>query len=627
MNRIRAERGPHPGTAHRARVGFTLIELLVVVVIISIVSAILLPTFITARDRARIRAAAESAAAAAPRPGGERARAPVGVPPVLRAVELRLVLDPSYHRVGMDVFTRYRVDGSGNVLFRAGSGRPDEPLLLMLPFPDHTVEARDVRIRVREVGPDGQPGREVPGDRVVFDRTGIYFLTRAARNVMLRAEVGFTAFGRERFDYALPPSELLESLSLTLELRGAEARTVPDESLQPSASGPHQLRWEFRNLVSDRKISVLIPAAQAPLARMLLLCRLVAVAVLLFGAGFWFLSEQVKPGQLDAFRLGHFLLLALTYSVFFVVFAVLELHGGIGTPVAMGVSAVVSLPLLVLHVARVLDFRFAATWVLPLALVTLGLVINGVYGGPARDYGFIAATVMLLGWVTVFYPSWAAGRERHRRECTAAYLAHRRALAERISGPLAARLAELHPVVGRLAELQQLPLGEPRATDSGPPAAARDLLGKLAQEHERLTSRLSYLPPTPGPETPGILRSVDAEATSLEEQLVLHLARLKTDLLARTGAPEAAARLEGARSGHCAACGQAAPGGRYCAQCGTLRPRETTCEGCSARLLLPLHLIPAERREGPMHCPDCGGRLQWRSYQDAERGPKIVGEG
>ncbi len=256
-----------------------------------------------------------------------------------------------------------------------------------------------------------------------------------------------------------------------------------------------------------------------------------------------------------------------------------------------------------------------------------GLVINGVYGGPARDYGFIAATVMLLGWVTVFYPSWAAGRERHRRECTAAYLAHRRALAERISGPLAARLAELHPVVGRLAELQQLPLGEPRATDSGPPAAARDLLGKLAQEHERLTSRLSYLPPTPGPETPGILRSVDAEATSLEEQLVLHLARLKTDLLARTGAPEAAARLEGARSGHCAACGQAAPGGRYCAQCGTLRPRETTCEGCSARLLLPLHLIPAERREGPMHCPDCGGRLQWRSYQDAERGPKIVGDG
>jgi hypothetical protein len=90
---------------------------------------------------------------------------------------------------------------------------------------------------------------------------------------------------------------------------------------------------------------------------------------------------------------------------------VLEFHGRLTTPLSMAVSGLFSLPLLVLHVSRVLDFRFAITCVLPLAILTLGLVVNGVYGGAFRDYGFIAATIFIIGYATIAYESWAAGRE------------------------------------------------------------------------------------------------------------------------------------------------------------------------------------------------------------------------
>ena len=80
-----------------------------------------------------------------------------------------------------------------------------------------------------------------------------------------------------------------------------------------------------------------------------------------------------------------------------------------------------------LHVSRVLDTRFALTRVVPLAAFSLALVINGVYGGAIRDYVFVAAVAVLIGYVTITYPAWAASRERHRREKQAVYAAGRAA--------------------------------------------------------------------------------------------------------------------------------------------------------------------------------------------------------
>src|SRR5262249_53943740 len=154
-------------------------------------------------------------------------------------------------------------------------------------------------------------------------------------------------------------------------------------------------------------------------------------------------------GQLDRFRLGHFLLLALTYLLFFVLFTVLEFHADLPTVASMAVSAVFSLPLLVLRIAAVLGFRLPLPRLLPLAFFSLGLVVNRVYGAGGRDCVFIAAVVLVVSYLTLTFPGWAAGRERHRQESESAYAAARRALMGKITNELAGRVADLNAAGSR----------------------------------------------------------------------------------------------------------------------------------------------------------------------------------
>ena len=122
--------------------------------------------------------------------------------------------------------------------------------------------------------------------------------------------------------------------------------------------------------------------------------------MLLFGAGFWYLSEQHKPGALHGFRWYHFLLLATTYSLFFIIFSVIVVRGEVPVIPAILISSAGSLPLLVLHVSRIIDRHFAVMHVLPMAVLTLGIVIAGVYGGGARDYIFIGYLVTGVAYMT-----------------------------------------------------------------------------------------------------------------------------------------------------------------------------------------------------------------------------------
>jgi prepilin-type N-terminal cleavage/methylation domain-containing protein len=371
------------------RRAFTLIELLVVVAMMSLLAAVLVPAFLKAGERSKRLQRPEQAKVRV-----EEAEFPeLKDPPQLLQLHSQLNLVGWTPCFGMDVTQRYRLRYQGRLVFAAQGGRQ-----FFLPFPRRTEEASNVKVRLKPVG----------GDWSVHEwsvnRSGLLVALPPGQ---LEAEVSFEAQGRDRLWLELPPASRLGSLKLDLEAPQSGAQ-LAESSLQPQSQQPGHWHWEVQNLVSDSPILVELPGSHSLTGRVLALCRL---AVLLFGLGFWYLGDLYRGGCLFKFGWGHFFLLALTYSSFFPALTVLSLGRGLALPHALGLATALTLPLLWLHVWRSVDARFAGLYVMPLAALTLGVVVNGVFGETQRELIFLIVALTAVALVTLTYPRWAKNRQ------------------------------------------------------------------------------------------------------------------------------------------------------------------------------------------------------------------------
>ncbi|MBI3038197.1 hypothetical protein HYY75_03970, partial [bacterium] len=315
-------------------------------------------------------------------------------------------------------------------------------------------------------------------------------------------------------------------------------------------------------------------------------------------------------GQLDDFRFGHFFLLALTYSLFFVIFSVLEFHGIFRTSISMIFSAIFSLPLLALVISPILGWKFAVARLIPFSVFTLALVINGVYGKDYSDFVFIAAAVFVVAFVTLSYEQWALGREKYRKTKDEAFSTRRKNLVYTLYqelGPTINHLLELDSRVKKIFESEKrkdfLPY-LPRLKN------CCDMVSPLKRDFDHLSSKITVIPSQPewGFEDNTIL--LNQEADVLQEKLIPCLEAFQGELKIFQK-PEKKPEAPGQeREIHCMACGKLGSASPFCQNCGAQHGISVCCSSCHAATLVPIHSIHPNRRKKSFFCRTCGSRIK-----------------
>ncbi|MEQ8167510.1 MAG: prepilin-type N-terminal cleavage/methylation domain-containing protein [Candidatus Eremiobacterota bacterium] len=589
---------------------FTLIELMIVFAIISIIAVILIPAFLKARENAKREREEKTVQVTTVNDKTKELSyrvKPEGKYPFFSSETIKIILSVKPHRIGMDVFNRFEADFKGQFLLK---GSKNEPVRLDFRFPGGTTEARDVTLKFIT-----ETGAEEP-ENVIYDREGIFWTGILPENKETRAEISFVALGRNSFEYILPPSQRANMVEIELTMHESPVYIIPDWALQPTSIVGPLISWKFNNLVTDRNITVEFPEALSPLGKVVLMCKLVGIAVLFFGLGFWYLCALYRPEGLISFRFPHFLLLALTYSLFFVIFGVIGFRGNVSTVAAIGISAALSLPLLTLHVSRIIDMKFALTRNLVFSIFTLVLVINGVYGGDYRDYIFIGAVFIVIAFLTLTFRMWMSNKEKW---------------INMVEEDIKKQMDDLEQSVKKAREMFRK---SEEIWEKADPYGLVEIQEEIKNCRKNLTERFKEFEDTlssfsrlhAGSKNENqFWRDILKEKIPFNKQKLIHdITELssvfekfemereikeKTAPVKEETVPvkeEVVAIKEGKI--YCPYCGLCSDSSRYCPYCGTRRPMVIVCEKCDTTVNIPLHIVNSELLKGVIYCTKCGAK-------------------
>jgi prepilin-type N-terminal cleavage/methylation domain-containing protein len=377
--------------------GFTLIELMFVVGLIALLMGVVLPLAIGRLQKAPQKNVPQLEQAPLTVEVAEGVRQPT-----TESSSFYVELRARQELEGWQVRTRYHARVEAIYVIRNQDARE---LRLAFPFPSGMTEARSVSLAKKErdgwVEPSG----------VSYDLGAIRWVGAVEPGEAISLRVSYESEGRDAFVYDVAGSGRTGSVTAEMTLLGVERPIVSAHSLPPTATSDGKIVWSFDRLLTNERIRVELPPGPSPLGRMILLCQLAALAVLLFGAGFWYLSELDRPGRLDRFHSTHFFLLAGNHSLFFAVVAFA------GDPrVGISLGALVSLPLLYVHTSRFTDSKFARTRVVPLAALTLAMVVIAVYLPWLRPALALSSGALGAAFVTLTYRNFSARRAQYREE-------------------------------------------------------------------------------------------------------------------------------------------------------------------------------------------------------------------
>ncbi len=409
-----------------SRRGMTLVEVLVVIAILTVLMCVLSVGVVRSMSVSSSGyGVLEVPAPLALAPEGRSA-------PVLEAAYLDLVVDTTPALDGLSVGTRYGVDIDAT--FQVRNREPEaSQVQLRFPFPGGIADIRDVELLLTDE--DGAPA----GGQVHYGLSGLSWVGSIPPDQVRTARLRYAAQGRDTLSLSLSDGRQPLRLRATVALPGAPSVVIPADALQPTGQTDTALTWEIDGLLSDAPITLELPAGDSVLGHLAAFGRLAALGVALFGAGFWYLSEGVRPGRLDDFRLGGLLLLTLNYGLFYAIFLVVS--PSIGAGLAVPIAAGISWPLLTVHVARITGRDFASRRALPLAVVSTLLVLGLAYADGHRPLIGLGGLIIGAALVTTTWRRWSMGRRSWQRE-----QAHARQRA-RQARALEARLKTLRAVI------------------------------------------------------------------------------------------------------------------------------------------------------------------------------------
>lgn len=390
--------------------GFTLIELMIVVVIIGIIFSIALPLVLKTKDKIKSNESFEQN----PKIVNQiRTRGKSEIPkeeinyvaPQTLTTDIKVDLSTTNYIKGFDVYTLFTADFKGEFTFMNKDKTNDNVKLLFL-FPKNTTQVNEVMLKIKDPA-----GNFFEPDDVIYSPDNITRYIKLGYHETATVLINYKAEGNEKYIYETPENISAKTFKMSIKIDNAFPDYIPKYSLQPTKISENMYIWDLKNIVTNGKIIVELPGTTSPIGKIILFFKLAGLAVLLFGLGLLYISGLDQPGRLDSFRLGHFLLLAVTYSLFFVNYVVLSLGRDIDVTTSLTLAAVFSLPLLILHVSKAWGVNFGIGRVLPLAVFTLGIVVNGVYGGEYKRYIFLGFVFITISFLIMSYGTWTNQRK------------------------------------------------------------------------------------------------------------------------------------------------------------------------------------------------------------------------